>query len=210
MAARSRMTRGTSCGTLWPTGRRTAPRGRAVAGSRRARGPLAALGTALCLAACGAHAGRSSSTAAAAQPTTGSSTATTTTSRSSPGGPLSSLPLSVSPATGHPTSVLRFAFSPHARSGRVGQVSISFTLIVSGGHGSGCVGAHSEAVPVARPGQPVSVGVGPTELGGPWCPGTYRARVDELARPSCAPGQMCPQFIRIVAVFGPSGFRIER
>lgn len=106
--------------------------------------------------------------------------------------------------------MLRFAFSPHARSGRVGQVSISFTLIVSGGHGSGCVGAHSEAVPVARPGQPVSVGVGPTELGGPWCPGTYRARVDELARPSCAPAQMCPQFIRIVAVFGPSGFRIER
>jgi hypothetical protein len=53
------------------------------------------------------------------------------------------------------------------------------------------------------------VAVGPTQLGGSWCPGTYTARVEVLARPKCGEGMMCPQFIRVVAVLGPTTFRIS-
>ncbi|MGH2858817.1 MAG: hypothetical protein ACRDMJ_15190 [Solirubrobacteraceae bacterium] len=38
--------------------------------------------------------------------------------------------------------------------------------------------------------------------------GAWVARVDELQRPVCAAGQMCPQFIRLVAVAGPARFEI--
>jgi hypothetical protein len=67
---------------------------------------------------------------------------------------------------------------------------------------------HDESVPVAPAGQAVHVAVDPAQLGGAWCPGAYTARVEVLARPKCAQGMMCPQFIRVVAVLGPVTFRI--
>ena len=56
---------------------------------------------------------------------------------------------------------------------------------------------------------PELLGDGPAQLGGPWCPGSYTARVEVIARPVCAQGMMCPQFIRVVAVLGPAVFRIS-
>jgi hypothetical protein len=67
---------------------------------------------------------------------------------------------------------------------------------------------HDESVPVAPAGRAVHVAVDPAQLGGAWCPGAYTARVEVLARPKCAQGMMCPQFIRVVAVLGPVMFRI--
>jgi hypothetical protein len=69
---------------------------------------------------------------------------------------------------------------------------------------------HDQAVPMAPAGQTVSASVGPAQLGGAWCPGTYTARVEVLARPKCGQGMMCPQFIRVVALLGPTTFKITR
>lgn len=176
-----------------------------------ARGaPILASGAcalAICLAGCGSRGGHVSSSAASAPGSTAPRSSSTTTSPA-PTGPSAPHPLAVAPTTGSPTSVLRFTFTPPARSGRVGRGRISFSLIVSGGTGTGCVGRHSEAVAVTHAHQPLTVSLGPGQLGGHWCPGRYTARVDELARPTCGPAQMCPQFIRLVAVFGPARFRI--
>jgi hypothetical protein len=79
-----------------------------------------------------------------------------------------------------------------------------------GPQGSGCVAEHSTTVAVTHAQQPVAVSVGPAQLGGRWCTGSYAARVDELARPVCAPAQACPQFIRVVGSIGPVSFRITR
>jgi hypothetical protein len=95
-------------------------------------------------------------------------------------------------------------------SGRHGEGEISYVLSVSGVQRSRCVGEHSAAVTVAHRGQPVDVAVGPAQLGGPWCTGSYAARAEELERPVCRPTQVCPQFIRVMAVIGPVRFRITR
>jgi hypothetical protein len=116
--------------------------------------------------------------------------------------------LTVAPPGGHPTSSLRFTLQALTSSGRHGQTEVSYALSVYGAQGSGCVAEHSTPVAVTHAEQPVTVSVGPAQLGGRWCPGDYTARVDELARPVCAPAQVCPQFIRVVAAIGPVHFRI--
>jgi hypothetical protein len=74
---------------------------------------------------------------------------------------------------------------------------------------TGCVGIHQQPLPSLAVGRQASVSLGPAQLGGDWCPGTYTARVEVLARPKCGPGMMCPQFIRVVASLGPATFRIS-
>jgi hypothetical protein len=137
---------------------------------------------------------------------TTSSRATTTRAPGTPAIPHAAL--SVTPTTGGPTSVLHFSFQAPAASGRQGATNASYTLSAVGPHGSGCVGTETMALPAVTRGQTVTAALAPSASGGRWCPGTYAARVDELARPVCSAGQMCPQFVRLVAVVGPVTFRI--
>lgn len=153
-----------------------------------------------------------------------SSTAPTATTPTSPPPSGRHHPLSVSPASAAPDATLRFSFvaasagtgnmlTPTSTTGTstrkgIDHGGVSYTLSVSGPVRSGCVGVHGMLVPGAGDGGPVSVAVGPSQLGGRWCTGDYTARVEELLRPVCPPGAMCPDFIRLVAVFGPARFRI--
>ena len=181
----------------------------------RRRGPgglaAAAVVLVLCAAGCASSSDTTSSTTSAGALGTGSSstTATITTTNSSVPPRGGSSALSVSPTSGSPQSVIRFSFtSPGATADAGTQVSQSLSVV--GPHRSGCVGMHDQAVPLAPSGQAVAVSVGPAQLGGAWCLGTYTARVELLARPKCGQGMMCPQFIRVVAVLGPATFRITR
>jgi hypothetical protein len=169
---------------------------------------------ALCLAGCGSGSRHTTSGPAGSSTTSGSgsgSSTTTTTTTTTSAGPGPGVPggrLTVTPAGGHPTSSLRFTLQALTSSGRHGQSQLSYTLGVSGPQGSGCVAEHATVVAVTHAQQPVTVSLGPAQLGGRWCAGSYTARVDELARPVCAPAQVCPQFIRVVAAIGPVHFRI--
>ena len=116
----------------------------------------------------------------------------------------------MAPADGHPGSTVRFILVAPAASGRHGQTQLSYALSVTGPQGAGCAAQHQGPVVVPRAGEAVTTAVGPSQLGGQWCPGGYSARVTELARPVCGPAQVCPQFIRVVAVIGPASFRITR
>ncbi|HEX3976905.1 MAG TPA: hypothetical protein VHW96_11610 [Solirubrobacteraceae bacterium] len=90
-----------------------------------------------------------------------------------------------------------------------GHVQVSATLSVMGPQKAGCIGIHAQPLTSLPAGRQATVSVGPAQLGGDWCPGTYTARVEVLARPKCSPGMMCPQFIRVVAALGPATFRIS-
>lgn len=138
-------------------------------------------------------------------PTTATAPATATTTTSAP----ASVPgLTVSPAVGTPRSVIHFAVAPtYRRGGQSGDISSA--LSVTGPQRSGCVAVHNQGLPASAPGQQTTVSLGPAQLGGDWCPGTYSARVVVLERPKCGPGQMCPQFIRVLADIGPVSFRIS-
>ena len=117
--------------------------------------------------------------------------------------------LTVSPVIGDAATTFAFDFRAPDASGSNGGTRLGYTLGIVGPSGSGCVGSRSAQVPDVSKGAEVSVTVGPTELGDPWCPGTYNARVSEFATPVCAPGTMCPQFIRVVGTVGRTSFRVR-
>lgn len=133
--------------------------------------------------------------------------AATTTGSPAPG---SAHGLSVTPAVGTPQSVMHFVVTPTTPTGAPGDNDISNALSVMGPQKAGCVGVHQQGLSALPPGQPTTVSLGPAQLGGNWCPGTYTARVAILERPKCGQGQMCPQFIRVLAVLGPVSFTISR
>lgn len=161
------------------------------------------------LSGCGSSSTVSTSGAAGAS---GITTSATNTGGTSSGGSGTSgiphAPLTVTPTTGDQYTKFTFGFTAPDASGRQGTTASSYTLSVSGPHGDGCTAAQSMTVPAVTQGQHVTVPMGPA-AGDRWCAGTYTARADELARPVCTAGEMCPQFIRIVAAVGPVTFRIE-
>jgi hypothetical protein len=162
---------------------------------------------AVALSGCGARSDTTTSAAGSGSSTSASSTGSTTSASSTtPAGPQ---PLSVRPAVGTARSDMQFSFTPASVAGRQGKLQVSYSLSVVGPRRSGCVGLHEAGIPVTAAGRAVTTSVGPAQLNGSWCPGSYTARVQELARPYCAAGTMCPQFIRVAAVFGPAKFRIS-
>jgi hypothetical protein len=193
----------------------------------RARARLAVAATfaalAVALAGCAQSSNTTSTTGAvgAAPPTSSApttstpptastpTTATTTTSATTPGVGPASGPLTATPASGSPQSVIHFAFVAPDTGTAQGHNEVSATLSVMGPQKTGCIGIHEQPLPALAAGRQATVSVGPAQLGGDWCPGTYTARVEVLARPKCGPGMMCPQFIRVVASFGPARFRIS-
>ena len=116
--------------------------------------------------------------------------------------------LRVSPVTGAEGTSFTFRFvAPALRAAGSGTAG-SLSLTVAGPAGTGCVSAHSFALSPAPSGAAVRAVVGPSRLGGPWCLGEWTGRVVELVRAVCPPGEMCPQFIRVLPVAGPVRFRV--
>jgi hypothetical protein len=153
------------------------------------RGPgLAALTTALLLVGCGS----------ATKPAAHSGSSTTSSPAAPPAGRLS-----VSPPAPTTRSDVTFAFAAPATAGRHGASLLSFALTLAGPRHAGCVGPRTAAFAHAAKGATASV-----RLGGPWCAGAYSAQVQEFARPFCRPGQMCPQYVRLVATVAAARFRI--
>jgi hypothetical protein len=167
------------------------------------------VGLAAALAGCAQSSDTTSSAAGGAAPPTSSTptSATTTTTSTTPGSGSGSL--TVSPTTGSPTSVIRFAVTPNFGAGAQGTGDISNALSVIGPQKAGCVGVHAQGLSALPSGQTTTVSLGPAQLGGNWCPGAYTARVEILERPKCGGGMMCPQFIRVLAALGPVSFKIS-
>jgi hypothetical protein len=115
--------------------------------------------------------------------------------------------LSVTPVAPRPTSTLRFQFTAPESSGRHGQTQTGYTLIITGPERRGCVGVRSDQLPAVARDELVTVNVTPSH-DGHWCTGSFMARVQEVGRPVCAVGTMCPQFVRLLATVGEVRFSI--
>jgi len=187
-------------------------------GRARLRAALVAVTLSLAgaLAGCAQSSDTTSSGAGGAAPPTSSTptsptSPTTTTTSTTPGSGIGSGSgsLTVSPTTGSPSSVMRFAVTPKYGAGQQGTGDISNALSVMGPQKAGCVGVHAQGLSALPSGQTTTVSLGPAQLGGNWCPGTYTARVEILERPKCGQGMMCPQFIRVLAAIGPVSFKIS-
>jgi hypothetical protein len=142
---------------------------------------------------------------AAALAACGTAASTRTSSPSRPASPVRAL--TVSPSTGAPTTVFELHFSVPVVAAPSAGSKTSFELGVSGPQKAGCLAARAVAVPSAA-GTTVDIPLNPGQLGGRWCAGSYQVRVDEVQRPVCSPGTMCPQFIRVVATVARVSFRV--
>jgi hypothetical protein len=152
---------------------------------------IAAAVPALALSGCG------SSGASPASSPSRSTTTTTTPAK-----------LAITPPQGTPATSFTFTFTAPDAAGRSGQTNLGYELGLRGPEQTGCLAARTAAVPRATAGRQVSVTVDPARVGGLWCQGAYSARVTELQTPVCQPGEMCPQFIRVVRTVANGEFRV--
>jgi len=118
--------------------------------------------------------------------------------------------LSATPSAGSPTTTFSLRFTAPAASGRVGGSRLGYTLSLTGPGAVECIGARSLPVPATTRNAPTQIELAPGRLGGRWCAGTYTTRVVELETPVCAPGTMCPQFVRLVGTVATARFRVKR
>lgn len=188
----------------------THPARRAVAAVAAA----AAVAAGMALAGCAQSSNSTSSATSgpgAAPPTATTPTSTATGTATTPGStpPASAHGLSVTPTVGTTHSVMHFVITPSPTTAGQNTNDISNALSVIGPQKPGCVGVHEQGLAALPADQQTTVSLGPAQLGGNWCPGTYSARVATLERPKCGQGQMCPQFIRVLAVIGPVSFKIS-
>jgi hypothetical protein len=157
---------------------------------------LPALATVVLLAACGGSSTPATHPGSGVSASTGSASPSSTATSAAHG-------LSVSPSMPTPTSRVTFAFTAPATAGRHGPSLVSFVLVLAGPRHTGCLGPRTAAIPRAVKGSTASV-----QLGGTWCVGAYAARVQEFARPFCKPGQMCPQYVRLIGTVAGATFRV--
>ncbi|HET9102273.1 MAG TPA: hypothetical protein VFN55_02880 [Solirubrobacteraceae bacterium] len=164
---------------------------------RRAERIALAVLVALGLAACGTR-GTSSTGAAGGSATTGTTSAA----------PRAGAPVTAAPHTGGPATVFTVRFLAPASTAAVGQTRTAYTVSVTGGGGTGCLGPGSVRAGAATKGQTTSVEVDPARLGSRWCPGTHVVRVVQTAGPVCKAGAMCPQYVRVVGTVGTARFAV--
>jgi hypothetical protein len=116
--------------------------------------------------------------------------------------------MTVTPKVGRPSSVLHFSFrGGRLTSGRHDDHLIAYALSIAGPPRRSCTWTRSLGVPVPRAQATVSVSVRPPSGG--WCPGSYTAGVDEVSRPVCGPGRLCPMFVVVLGRLGRVHFRIN-
>ncbi len=119
--------------------------------------------------------------------------------------------ISVSPTSGGPSTTFRLHFTAPDRTGRFGGLDRRDELTVTGpANRKGCVALGSATLGSSRAGARVSAKLVPHRLGGRWCTGTFRGRIEEIGRPVCQPARPCPEFIVLIRKVGTFKFTVRR
>lgn len=115
--------------------------------------------------------------------------------------------LTVTPRDGNPATVFLVELTGVAPTPAPQGEKVGLELGFRGSGGAQCVGAGSLSLPHTV-GTAVAATLSPSHFGGHWCPGTYLAKVQEIASAKCAPGAMCPQFVRVIRTVAVTRFRV--
>jgi hypothetical protein len=109
----------------------------------------------------------------------------------------------VKPGAGSPTTKFVVSFLAPDRTGRTGLQERRYLISASTGLGaSACVSSVDQRLPYSRLHAHVHVTLDPARLGGRWCPGTLRGRIEEVRGPSCVKRLPCPEFASTVSTIG--------
>jgi hypothetical protein len=116
---------------------------------------------------------------------------------------LHAVPVRATPASGSPQTTFVLGFRAPERTGGYGSTQRHDTLTAAAQTPTpGCIATVRVRVPDARAGAQVRVPLAPGRLGGRWCEGIYRGRIEELQTPVCARGVACPALILLRGVVG--------
>jgi hypothetical protein len=116
----------------------------------------------------------------------------------------------VRPSSGSPNTVFVLTFRVPERTGRHGAVQRDDMVSASAARGStSCIESIDVRAPDAAAGARVRVSLDPGRLGGRWCRGRYDGRVEELQRPACARGAVCPAYVVVRGVIGRFTLQVE-
>ncbi len=110
----------------------------------------------------------------------------------------------VRPATGLPHTVFELGVGVPKRTGVFGSIQRHDVVTASApaGAGDGCITSVDVPVPDARAGARVHLALNPRELGGRWCEGTYRGRIEELQSAVCPHAELCPDYVLVRGTVG--------
>jgi hypothetical protein len=119
--------------------------------------------------------------------------------------------ISVSPASGGPSTTFSLRFTAPDRTGRIGGTERRDELTVSGPVGRrGCLSSASAVLAASRAGATVRRKLNPRRLGGHWCVGTFRGKIEETGQAICPKGMVCPQVIVLIRTVGAFKFTVGR
>jgi hypothetical protein len=117
--------------------------------------------------------------------------------------------VTVAPARGAPSTRFVLRFDAPQRTGRELGLERRYELSVSGPGGArGCVSGASEGLPFTRRHQRVRVVLDPARLGGKWCAGSFKGRIEEIESPVCMRGTPCPEFVALLGTIGKFRFAV--
>jgi hypothetical protein len=116
----------------------------------------------------------------------------------------------VTPATGSSNTAFVLSFRAPERTGRYGSSQRHDMLTLSApASAGGCITTLDVRVPDARVGARVHVTLAPWRLGGRWCIGTYRGRIEEFQTAECAHGELCPAYVLLRGIIGRFALNVK-
>jgi hypothetical protein len=117
----------------------------------------------------------------------------------------------VTPSVGSTSTAFTLGFRAPDRTGLYGSTQRHDLVTGSAAAAShGCLIRFAVRAPDARAGARVRVVLAPRSLGGSWCPGTYRGRIEELQTPVCRRGEACPAYVVLRGVLGRFSLQVRR
>jgi hypothetical protein len=121
-----------------------------------------------------------------------------------------SLHVSVTPASGSPTTHFRVSFTAVQATGAVGGGNV-YRITTSDPHPGGgkCVSSTSAVVPPTTAGATAHVTLAPAPHGR-WCTGTFRGQVWSVLLPPCPVGKACPAILPLPRMVGKFTYRVAR
>ncbi len=125
-----------------------------------------------------------------------------------PGG-VSSLQVSVNPASGSPTTHFVVSFKVAQSTGIIGDTGDAYRVTASATARAGCQARIATVAPPTHAGATVHVKLAP-RAHTRWCSGTFHGQVWKTVFPRCPIGKACPAIVFPPLVVGKFSFRVTR
>jgi hypothetical protein len=104
----------------------------------------------------------------------------------------------VTPSRGGPDTTFVLSFVASTTTGTIGSMRVRDVLSASHRRSSArCLTSIDVPIRDHRKGQRLRVRLNPGKLGGRWCAGTYRGKIEELQHPVCPPREPCPAYVLV-------------